>query len=79
MSDISELLALQVEYVANRNKCFEAIERQTRNLLNSAPGPDTLRQCRDREDELRADANQWQKRIDAIQKKLDEEIGLTDD
>ena len=79
MSAIAELRELQDEYTKKRNHCSELISKQDANLRNCTPSADTIRACHEREDRLRGEAALWQKRIDAIQKKLDEEIGLTDD
>lgn len=79
MSDLKELRDLQREYIEKRNHCYTLIERQNRNLSNSAPGWDTIRAANEREEQLRADAAGWQKRIDAIQRKIDDLIGVHDD
>ena len=76
---ITVLRDLQREYIEKRNHCFTLIRKQDNDLRNCAPSASLIRECRDREDALRADAAQHQKRIDAIQKKLDEAIGLTDE
>lgn len=78
MSEIAELRELQREYIEKRNHCGVLIRRQQENLSNCSPGAATIQECRKQADQWRADATQWQKRIDAIQKKLDEAIGLDD-
>lgn len=75
---ITVLRGLQREYIEKRNHCFKMIQSQDNNLRNCMPSASTIRACREREEALRAEAAQHQKRIDAIQKKLDEAIGLTD-
>lgn len=79
MSEIAELRDLQREYIEKRNHCFTLIRKQDNDLRNCMPSVSTVRACREREETLRADAAQHQKRIDAIQKKLDEAIGVTDE
>lgn len=79
MSEIADLRDLQREYIEKRNHCFTLIRKQDNDLRNCMPSTSTIRACREREDALRADAARHQKRIDAIQKKLDEVIGLDDD
>ncbi|MFF1540460.1 hypothetical protein ACFVWL_10290 [Microbacterium sp. NPDC058269] len=79
MSEIAELRDLQREYTENRNHCYVLIRKQGNDLNNCIPSASTIRACREREAQLRADADGWQKRIDAIQKKLDEAIGIDDD
>lgn len=76
MSDIAELRDLQREYIEKRNHCHVLIRNQQRNLSNCSPGIAVIQECRKQADGWRADANQWQNRIDAIQKKLDEAIGV---
>lgn len=76
MSEIAELRELQSEYIEKRNHCYILIRRQGDDLSNCMPSASTIRACRERERQLRTDADGWQKRIDAIQKKLDEAIGL---
>ena len=79
MSEIAELRDLQREYIEKRNHCFTLIRKQDNDLRNCMPSVSTVRACRERAETLRADAAQHQKRIDAIQKKLDEAIGVTDE
>ena len=79
MSEIAELRDLQREYIEKRNHCFTLIRKQDNDLRNCMPSVSTVRACREREETLRAEAAQHQKRIDAIQKKLDEAIGVTDE
>lgn len=79
MSEIAELRDLQREYIDKRNHCYVLIRNQKDNLSNCSPGPSTIQACRKQADGWRADANEWQKRIDAIQKRLDEAIGISDD
>ena len=79
MSEIAELRDLQREYIEKRNHCFQLIRKQDNDLRNCMPSVSTIRACREREEALRADAAQHQKRIDAIQKKRDEAIGLSDE
>lgn len=79
MGEIVELRDLQREYIEKRNHCFTLIRRQDRDLRNCMPSASTIRACREREDALRAEAAQHQKRIDAIQKKIDTAIGLHDE
>jgi len=55
------------------------LRKQDNDLRNCMPSVSTVRACREREETLRAEAAQHQKRIDAIQKKLDEAIGVTDE
>ena len=76
MSTITELRDLQQEYVEKRNHCHVLIQRQDNNLRNCSPGIATIQAARKQETQWRLDAAGWQKRIDAIQKKLDELIGL---
>lgn len=79
MSEIAELRDLQREYIEKRNHCYVLIRKQDNDLRNCMPSASTIRACREREAQLRAEAEGWQKRIDAIQKKLDEAIGIDDD
>ena len=79
MSELKELRDLQREYIEKRNHCFTLINRQTQNLLNSMPSPYTIQAASEREDQLREEAAGWQKRIDAIQRRLDDLIGVTDE
>ena len=76
MSTINELRDLQREYAEKRNNCHRLIREQDRNLLNCSPGIGTIRAARERENKLLEDAAGWQKRVDAIQEKLDEMFGL---
>jgi septal ring factor EnvC (AmiA/AmiB activator) len=76
---ITVLRDLQREYIEKRNHCYVLIRNQDNNLRNCIPSAYTIRACREREAALREEAAQHQKRIDAIQKKLDEAIGLTDE
>lgn len=79
MSELKELRDLQREYIEKRNHCFTLISRQTQNLLNCIPSAYTIQAANEREEQLREDAAGWQKRIDAIQRKIDEWIGLDND
>lgn len=79
MSEIADLRDLQREYIEKRKHCFTLIRKQDNDLGNCMPSASTIRACREREDALRAEAAQHQKRIDAIQKKLDEAIGVPDE
>lgn len=76
MSEIKELRDLRREYIAHRNNCHARINQQDRNLRNCAPSLYTIRACRENEAKLLEEARKWQERIDAIQAKLDEAIGL---
>ena len=78
MSAIAELRDLQREYIEKRNHCFTLIRKQDNDLRNCMPSVSTVRACWEREEALRAEAAQHQKRINAIQKKIEEAIGLTD-
>lgn len=76
MNELAELRDLQREYTEERNHCYVLIRNQQRNLSNCAPGIAVIQECRKQADGWRADAVQWQTRIDAIQKKIDEAIGV---
>lgn len=76
---ITVLRDMQREYIEKRNHCYTMIRKQNQDLLNCVPSAYTIRASQAREDALRAEATRHQERIDAIQKKLDEAIGLTDD
>lgn len=77
VSQIAELRDLQREYTEKRDHCYVLINNQQRNLSNCSPGIAVIQECRKQADGWRADAKDWQKRIDAIQKKLDEAIGIS--
>lgn len=79
MSEIAELRDLQRDYVEKRNHCYALIRKQNNDLRNFMPSPSTIRACREREARLRVEAEGWQERVDAIQRKLDEAIGLPAD
>ena len=79
MSDLKEMRDLKREYIEKRNHCFTLISQQTQNLQNSMPSRYTIQAAEEREERLREDAAVWQKRIDAIQRKIDEWIGLDND
>lgn len=80
MSEIAELRDLQREYIEKRDHFYDLIRIQDRNLLNGPLlGSAVMRQVREREESLRSSARDWQKRVDAIQKKLDDAIGLGDE
>lgn len=79
MSEIAELRDLQREYIQERDRCYAMIRKQNDDLGNCMPSAYTIRACREREDALGAEAARHQERIVAIQKKLDEAIGLDDD
>lgn len=79
MSEIADLRDLQREYSEKRDHCYELIQRQDQNLRNCMPSAYTIRAAREREEALRANAHKWQERVDAIQRRLDELIGVTDD
>lgn len=77
MTDIAELRSLQREYIEKRDYWNSRIRKQQRDLSNlDFPSAGLLAECRRQADEYRANAALEQKRIDAIQVKLDEAIGL---
>lgn len=76
MSEIAELRELQREYVEKRDLCYARVRRQQEDLSNCSPGIATIHACQKQADGWLADAAQWQQRIDAIQRKLDEVIKL---
>lgn len=76
MTDIAQLRDLQREYIEKRNYWNMRIRQQSNDLSNCSPGPSVLAECRKQADEWIANAAAEQKRIDAIQVKLDEAIGL---
>lgn len=77
MTDIAELRSLQREYIENRDYWNGRIQQQQRHLSNlEYLSPGLLAECRKQADQYRARAALEQKRIDAIQAKLDEAIGL---
>lgn len=79
MSEIADLRDLQREYEGKRDTCYEQALGHRLNILNTIPGPDVLRSTAERAETLLADARKWQERIEAIQRRLDELIGMTND
>lgn len=76
MPDMAELRDLQRECIEKRNYWNQRIRQQNQDLLNCSPGASVLAECRKQAREYAANAAAEQKRIDAIQVKLDEAIGL---